>query len=45
MPVHVRCAPEPRDGPVPTFGEYTPRAARTKELLSSAALKEQSGLS
>ena len=45
MPMHVRRAPEPRDGPVPTFGEYAPRAARTKELLSSAVLKEQSGLS
>ena len=43
--MHVHCAPEPRDRPVPTFGEYAPRAARTKELLSSAALKEQSGLS
>lgn len=44
-PMHVHCAPEPRDRPVPTFGEYVPRATRTKELLSSAALKEQSGLS
>ena len=29
MPMHVRCAPEPRDRPVPTFGEYAPRAARS----------------